>query len=238
MSHPEPRYLQLELLLAYVAAALRGSARLLSIKQAPEFIVAAATEFMPWTDAGEAIIFESELPSLSIWEKEATRENRGIRGEAVDVKLMYVDRFDVGGLETPPPAWGRRWAKETRWVAFEAIDRGSFQLSDGSTIALCPAGDPDIIDEISWRKATTFCETRGSPESAETEFGNIRSPNVGGDGICGWEADLTLVHAHPPYPLADPPALLKILFDLIPSPTGPTVSGEVTGLWPEEDDDG
>lgn len=235
MPHPEPRYLQLELLLAYVFAAMRGSSRLLSIKQAPELIVAAVTEFMPWSDEGEQLAFDSEMPCLSIWEEESNRENRGIRGEAVDVKLMYVDRFDVGGLETPARTWGRRWAKETRWVAFEAIDRGSFALSDGSTIELCPAGEADIIEEVSWRKAVTFCETRGSPEGKATEFGSV--PDVGGDGICGWEADLTLVHAHPPYPLADPPALLKILFDLNPQPTGPTVSGQVTGLWPEEDDD-
>lgn len=227
MPHPEPRYLQLELLLAYVASAMRGSARLLSIKQAPEFIVAAATEFMPWTDSGEAIIFESELPCLSIWEREANRENRGIRGESVDVKLMYVDRFDVGGLDTPARTWGRRWAKETRWVAFEAIDAGEFTLSDGSTVTLCPAGEADIIEEVSWRKASTFCETRGSSESAATEFGNVRSPNTGGDGICGWEADLTLVHAHPPFPLADPPALLQILFALHPEALSPDNEGPI-----------
>ncbi len=217
MGHAEPRYIQLELVLAYVASVLRGSDRLLSIKGSPELILASAVEFMPWTDQGEQIVFESEIPCLAIWEEESEREDRGAVGESVDVRLQYVARFDAGGLETPARTWGRRWVKETRWVALQAIARSFATLSDGTRIDLCPAGSADIIESIRWRESTTFCAQR---------------PEGGGDGVCGWEASLTLSHAHPPFPLADPPAFLKILFDLHPealSPdnVGPIVSGEV-----------
>lgn len=213
-------YQQLTTLLAFCKRALRADAELLGYLDSPNNIVASTLEHDPFIDQdeGHPALFRQELPCLAIWEIGAARiranasKQTGYNtrfGEDVSLGLVYVHKVYHGGKGVSARALGNRISKLVQWRLREILESHEIDAVDSEGVFdLFKEGKIDRLE---------MGDTLRIPDKDHDGFGSV----------------LSMIHFSAPYEEVTPMALKLIALelhtnsDVVPSTTGPIISGDI-----------
>ena len=211
-------YQQLTTLLAFCKRALRADPVLLEHFGRPDSIVSSTLEHDPFLDldSGHPMLFRQEMPCLAIWWAGAKRirasrvRHQGLHrswGEDVNLRLVYVDKVYHGAPGVTARALASRRSVLVHWQLRRYLEDHKIDGVDE---------DFDLL-------------TEGNIESLE--MGDVGP--VGDKDHDGFGADIQMVHYSAPYEEVSPMALQLIKLelhtnsDVVPSTTGPIISGNI-----------
>lgn len=220
MAVPVPQYQQLEKLLDFLYTALRADTKLrlwLCWDQGspdPNQIVRTTVEHNPLEEQEGpegsrelALIYETDLPLLAIWEHSSVTHRQGHRwGEKVQLRMLYLFQSHLGDADRSPQTWNQRISKDLWWRICRLL-RAHVLTGWGTT--------GDLLTDGAIHKITPGRVTR-----------------LGSKVFEGIAAELEMIHLDPPFTDDQPEDFTKIDLEAhvgstVPSTEGPIVEADI-----------